>query len=161
VQVKLGDLGGGTVAGPYGLAVLNPMGEMQLVAGGATSSISGPLTYSANAWGALSGGPSVEITLGPSGSADVTLGAIVTPGSFSAGETAKLGISVNGSTSPDAPELWVSAPSSSALPQTAYGEFQLRGGTPGDTYTLSVLAWVSTATVVASFTNVVISATPV
>ena len=160
VEAKLGDQGQGVAAGPYGLSVLNPAGNMQLVSGRTIATAAGPLTYSSLSLGALSGGPSVQVQVGPSGAVDVALSALIQPVSYSAGETAWLYPAVNGAAA-SWPYLQASVGVSSSQAMTAYGEAQITGLSPGTLCTFTVQAAVTTAGISATYREVTIDVTPV
>lgn len=143
-----------------GLQVRNPAGAMQVVAGRSVATSAGPLTYSSSSWGTLSGAPSVTVTAGPSGALDVAIGAIIRPGTHSSGESAYLAVSLTGA-GPYVPELQCSVGATSTQEITCFAEYAWTTLTPDKSYTLGVMAWVSTTGVSATFRNVTLKAAPV
>lgn len=156
VRVTMGDL----PDGDYGFSVTDTAGNTREVNPDVFDGVTTTLTYSTNAWGALSGAPSVEVVCGASGKIDMMVGGFITPGSDPAGETAVLAVSVNGA-GPHLPQAQVSVGSSFGLGSSAHGEWVSTGWTPGTAYTISLMAWVSTAGVVAKFSNLYLRAKPV
>jgi hypothetical protein len=143
--------------GDYGVLITDILGNSAEVNPEVISQAAGPFTCSTLAWQTVSGGPSVTVVCGASGNIDIALGALIAPGSSSAGETAWLGVSING-TAQTQPQISVEAPASSGLAQTTYQEWVVSGLTPGTAYTIATLASVSTAAVVATYNNVLLRA---
>lgn len=118
-------------------------------------------TYSAHAWGKLTTPVTVSgVPVGPSHKVSATLSvAYLVPGSNAAGETARLGVAVDGASTPIGLPLSYSVGANDGLGSSVTYTQTLSGITPG-IHTFSTLATVSTAGVNAIYTTVTLLITP-
>ena len=136
--------------GSFGLVVLGPNGVLQRVGGVGYSYTPGTLTYSATTWGTSPADQDITVNVGPSGLALVTMSALIFPGSYSLGESAFVGVIVDGAGPDPNAILYSVQPASSALGGTASFSYVISGLADG-AHTFRLVYAVTTAGVVATF----------
>jgi hypothetical protein len=167
LQVSLGDLGGGTTLGPYGVAVL-PAGaayagpsSLQRVGGWVESQVLSQQSYSLTSWGDTSpAGPTVSVPIGHSGEAMVTISSQISSGGYSAGETAYAGLSVDGGSPTSYPSVSAGTTATTSVTAGASTQFLVTGLAPNASHSFHMQYKVTTAGVVGYFGNNVVVVQP-
>jgi hypothetical protein len=191
VVLKLGDLGGGVTAGPYGLGVFNATSDAevflgQLVAGESVYGLSvlkpggtpgtaadyqrvggvgsseqlSTITTNSTSWHTLTGDQTVTVNIGPSGQALISLSGLIYPGSYTAGESAYMGVGVNGSEPVIAdPYLIAEEPSNNGL-GGSYSMSWVKSGLTQGSHTFRPYYKVTTSGVTAKYANRLLTVSP-
>lgn len=145
-----------------GLFVRNAKtGTYQAVSADYEETVTGKQAYSSKTWGPLPTNIVVtDVPVGPSGAVSATMSVgYLAPGSFSSGESAWLGVAVDGAASPSGDLLIYSVGKTDGLGSSITYETKITGLTPG-THNFSTLAKVSTAGVAATYGGVTLTIVP-